>query len=95
MNDTSNAAYGKRPTMISDDDQRERDGLHPTEYDLKGTEAMAQRDELERQVQTLLQDAQDWLQNSQDPDAQEIFDGIQELAERIGNPPETNEAMAR
>lgn len=95
MNDTSDASYGHRPTMVSDDDQRERDGLHPTEYDLQGNEAMAQRDELERQVQELLQGTEDWLQNSKDPDAQDIYSLVQDLAERLGNPPETNEAIAR
>ena len=88
MNDTSNAAYGHRPTMISDDDQRERDGIHPTEYDLEGNEAMAQRDELERQAQQLLQDTQNWLQNSNDSDAREIYDLAEDLASRLGNPPE-------
>lgn len=88
MNDESMARYGHRPEMISDDDQRERDGIYPTEYDLPGQEAMAQRDELERQLRNLLQDAADWLQNTQDKDAQEIYDLMETLHERLGNPPE-------
>ena len=88
MDPDSPARYGNRPEHISDDDQRERDGVHPTEYDLQGTEAMAQRDELERQMQTLIHDAENWLQNSNEPDAQEIYDLMLDLHERLGNPPE-------
>jgi len=91
MDDDSTRRYGHRPEHVSDDDQRERDGVYPTEYDLEGSEAMAQRDELERQVVTLYQDAESWLQNTNDPDAQEIFDLISNLHERLGNPPETDE----
>ena len=93
MDDDSTARYGHRPEHISDDDQRERDGVYPTEYDLEGEEAMAQRDELERQVATLIQDAEDWLQNSNEPDAQEIYNLMMELHERLGNPPEEGQAI--
>ena len=85
--------YGHRPEHISDDDQRERDGVHPTEYDLEGTEAMAQRDELERQVEVLVRDAESWLQNTNDPDAQEIYSLMTELYERLGKPLESGEAL--
>ena len=87
--------YGHRPEHISDDDQRERDGVHPTEYDLEGTEAVAQRDELERQVEVLVRDAESWLQNTKDPDAQSIYNLMTELYERLGKPPESSEAIAR
>ncbi len=93
MDDDSIARYGHRPEHVSDDDQRERDGVYPTEYDLVGEEAMAQRDELERQVAVLIQDAEDWLQNSNEPDAQEIYNLMLELHERLGNPPEEGEAI--
>jgi len=87
--------YGQRPEHISDDDQCERDGVHPTEYDLEGTEATAQRDELGRQVEVLVRDAESWLQNSNDPDAQEIYNLMTELYERLGKPPESGEAIAQ
>ena len=93
MNDPKR--YGHRPEKISDDDQRERDGVHPTEYDLEGTEAMAQRDELERQMESLIRDAEGWLQNSNEPDAQEIYNLMTEVYERLGNPPESGEAIIK
>ena len=34
-NDGPLHATDNRPEDISDDDQRERDGVHPTEYDLQ------------------------------------------------------------
>lgn len=80
--------YGHREGMISDDDERERDGVYPTEYDLSGEEAMAQRDELERQVGQLVLDAETWLENTTDADAQEIYDLLVELHDMLGNPPE-------
>ena len=49
---------------------------------------MAQRDELERQMQTLIRDAENRLQNTSEPDAQEIYDLMVDLYERLGNPPE-------
>ena len=91
----NNQAYGHRPEHVSDDDQRERDGVYPTEYDLQGTEAMAQRDELERQMQAIVQDAENWLQNTKESDAQEIYNMMLELHERLGNPPESGEVIAR
>ena len=95
MNNDGPTRYGHRPENISDDDQRERDGVHPTEYDLQGTEAMAQRDELERQMQTLIRDAENWLQNTNEPDAQEIYDLMLDLYERLGNPPEEGNPIVR
>ena len=95
MDNDSPTRYGNRPEHISDDDQRERDGVHPTEYDLQGTEAMAQRDELERQMQTLIRDAENWLQNTNEPDAQEIYDLMMEVYERLGNPPEAGNPIVR
>lgn len=95
MDDSSTKQYGHRPEHVSDDDQRERDGVHPTEYDLEGTEAMAQRDELERQMEVLVQDAEGWLQNTNDPDAQAIYNLMTELHDRLGNPPESGEVIIK
>lgn len=95
MDDDSTERYGHRPEHVSYDDERERDGVYPTEYDLEGEEAMAQRDELERQVAALIQDAEDWLQNTTDPDAQEIYDLMAELHARLGNPPEDGQAIVK
>jgi hypothetical protein len=80
--------YGAREGMVSDDDERERDGVYPTEYDLEGEEAMAQRDELERQVAQLVLDTETWLENTTDPDARQIYDLLLEVHDLLGNPPE-------
>ena len=87
MNDTNNAPYGQRPEAISDDDQRERDGLHPTEYDLGG-EAVAQRHEIERQLESLLESADDWLANTNDSDARTIVERLRDVYDMLGNAPE-------
>lgn len=89
MDDDTPTPYGQRPERISDDDERERDGVYPNEYDLEGEEAMAQRDELERQVAQLVLDAETWLENTTDPDAQDIYDLLLELHDLLGSPPET------
>lgn len=85
--DNSYVDYGHRPDAISDDDQRERDGIHPTEYDIGG-EAVAQRHELERMVEDLIESAEDWLENTEDSDAREIYQLMRDLHERLGDAPE-------
>ena len=45
-------------------------------------------------METLIEDAQDWLQNTSDPDAQGIYDTMIDLYERLGNSPEESEAPA-
>ncbi len=95
MDEDTPTPYGKRPEMVSDDDERERDGVYPNEYDLIGEEAMAQRDELERQVAQIVLDAETWLANTTDPDAQDIYNLFIEAHDLLGNPPEEGETFAR
>jgi hypothetical protein len=49
---------------------------------------MADRDELARRMEDLVADAYDWLGRAEDEDAQEIYDTLVDLSERLGNPSE-------
>ena len=71
----------------SDDDDPWGDGIHDTPL-TKRYEDMADRDELARRLEDLVADAYDWLGRSEDDDAQEIYDTLLDLSERLGNPPE-------
>ncbi len=44
--------------------------------------------ELARRLEELVADAYDWLGRAEDEDAQEIYDTLVDLSERLGNPPE-------
>lgn len=75
-------------SYLHDDDEYERDGVHPTGYTMQSEEARAKRHELERQLEALIRDAESWLEDSQDDDAEEIVERMRELYDMLGNPPE-------
>lgn len=70
-----------------DDDDPWGDGIHDTPL-VKRYEDMADRDELARRVEELVADAYDWLGRAEDEDAQEIYDTLMNVSERLGNPSE-------
>ena len=71
----------------SDDDDPWGDGIHDTPL-TKRYEDMADRDELARRMEELVADAYDWLGRAEDEDAQEIYDTLVDVSERLGNPSE-------
>jgi vacuolar-type H+-ATPase subunit E/Vma4 len=75
-------------TYLHDDVERERDGVHPTPFTAQSEEARARRNELERQLETLIRDTESWLQDTDDDDAEDILRLMQDLYEMLGNPPE-------
>jgi hypothetical protein len=85
--DTADSPEEDEPPRTHDDDDPWGDGIHDTPM-VKRYEDMADRDELARRVEELVADAYDWLGRAQDPDAQEIYDTLLDVSERLGNPPE-------
>lgn len=75
---------------LSDDDERERDGVHNSYLDDEEKRA-ATRNDLLRQVESLEQDALDWLEFNDDPNAQTAYDMIVELHEFLGETPEESD----
>jgi hypothetical protein len=54
-------------------------------------EQIAVRDELAERFESLVADVHEWLLDTNDPDAQSIYDDLVDLAERIGRPlPDTD-----
>jgi hypothetical protein len=84
--DTAAGPYEEEPRTHDDDDPW-GDGIHDTPL-VKRYEDMADRDELARRLEELVADAYDWMGRAQDEDAQEIYETLLDLAERMGNPSE-------
>lgn len=85
--DTAAAPAEDEAPRNSDDDDPWGDGIHDTPL-TKRYEDMADRDELARRLEDLVADAYDWVGRGEDPDAQEIYDTLVDLSERLGNPSE-------
>ncbi|MEX2541185.1 MAG: hypothetical protein WD314_05230 [Trueperaceae bacterium] len=85
--DTAENPAEDEPPRMHDDDDPWGDGIHDTPM-VKRYEDMADRDELARRVEELVADAYDWLGRAEDADAQEIYDTLLDVSERLGNPSE-------
>ena len=85
--DTAAAPAEDEAPRNHDDDDPWGDGIHDTPL-TKRYEDMADRDELARRLEDLVADAYDWLGRGEDEDAQEIYDTLVNLSERLGNPSE-------
>jgi hypothetical protein len=55
-------------------------------------EKIAVRDDLAEKFESLVADVSDWLLDTDDPDAQGIYDDLRDLAERVGRPLDETEA---
>ena len=75
-----------------DDQDPWGDGVHETPL-TQEYEGMAERADLARTLEDLAADAYDWAQRTEDADAQEIYETLADLAERVGNPPEDTIAI--
>lgn len=85
--DTAAAPAEDEAPRNHDDDDPWGDGINPTTT-AKRYEDMADRNELARRLEELVADAYDWLGRVEDEDAQEIYDTLVNLSERLGNPSE-------
>lgn len=75
---------------VSDDDERERDGIHNV-YLSDEARQTADRNGLIRRVADLERDALDWLEFTDDADAQDVYDAIVAVRELLGEAPEESD----
>lgn len=54
-------------------------------------ESMARRDEIARRVDDLLVDVRDWADEDDSEAARDILDTVEDLAQRLGEPPEDSD----
>jgi hypothetical protein len=76
---------GDDTPYMSDDDEFERDGTHETVIG-EFNENVARRDELARQLEDLVASALEWSEISEDEDAQQIYEDLADLYERVNAP---------
>lgn len=86
-NDSLDGREDEDMIYVSDDDERERDGVHNV-FESEDARQAADRNSLARRVAELERDALDWLQFTDDEDAQEVYDRLAELHELLGDAPE-------
>jgi hypothetical protein len=84
---------GDETPYMSDDDEFERDGTHTLLTD--GNESQAMRDDIARRLEELLETTLEWSELSEDEDAQEIYEDLADLSERVRAPlEETDDEVA-
>ncbi len=76
---------GDDTPYMSDDDEFERDGTNEVVID-EYNESVARRDELARQLEDLVASALEWSEISDDEDAQQIYEDLADLYERVNGP---------
>lgn len=76
---------GDDTPYMSDDDEFERDGTNEVVID-EYNESVARRDELARQLEDLVASALEWSEISEDEDAQQIYEDLAALSERVSGP---------
>ncbi len=54
-------------------------------------EAIARRDEIARRVEELLIEVQEWANEDDSEESRDILDTVEDLAERLGEPPEDSD----
>ena len=54
-------------------------------------ESMARRDEIARRVEDLLVDVREWADEDDSEEARDILDTVEDLTERLGEPPEDSD----
>lgn len=74
---------------LSDDNDLNAEGGGFSDTPLRGPyESMARRDALARQLETLLIDAQEWADEDGSPEALDIYETLNDVYERLGEPSE-------
>jgi hypothetical protein len=85
---------GDDTPYMSDDDEFERDGTNEVVID-EYNESVARRDELARQLEDLVASTLEWSEISEDEDAQQIYEDLADLYERVNAPLEdTDDELA-
>ncbi len=75
---------GDDTPYMSDDDEFERDGTHTLLDD--ENENVVRRNELSRQLEDIVAAALEWSETSEDEDAQQIYEDLAALSERVSAP---------
>lgn len=86
-NDSLQGREDEDMIYMSDDDERERDGIHNVYLSEEARQA-GKRNLLIRKVADLERDALDWLEFTEDADAQGVYDLIAQLRDMLGEAPE-------
>ena len=76
---------GDETPYMTDDDEFERDGTHEILID-EMSESAARRDEIARRLEDLVATALEWSETSDDEDAQDIYEALADLYERVSEP---------
>ena len=76
---------GDETPYMTDDDEFERDGTHEILID-EMSEDSARRDEIARRLEDLVATALEWSEISDDEDAQDIYEALADLYERVSEP---------
>ena len=81
---------GDETPYMSDDDEFERDGTHEVLID-EESENISRRDDIARVLEDLVATALEWSEVSEDEDAQDIYEDLADLYERVSAPLEDSD----
>ena len=76
---------GDETPYMSDDDEFERDGTHEIAID-ELSEERSRRDDLARRLEDIVASALEWSEISEDEDAQDIYEALADIYERVSLP---------
>ncbi len=76
---------GDDTPYMSDDDEFERDGTHEIAID-ELSEERSRRDDLARRLEDIVASALEWSEISEDEDAQDIYEALANIYERVSLP---------
>ncbi|HEX7041014.1 MAG TPA: hypothetical protein VF202_12905 [Trueperaceae bacterium] len=77
---------------LSDDDDLDPSGSVTFGPHMRGVyEAMARRDEIARRVDELLVEVEEWAEEDGSDEAREILEALEDVADRLGEPPEDSD----
>ena len=77
---------------LSDDNDLDPSGSVTFRPHMRGVyEAMARRDDIARRVEELLVEVQEWADEDGSDEARDVLDALEDLAERLGEPPEASD----
>jgi hypothetical protein len=87
------------PNARHDDRVLDDEGLHPSGEGLSETpihstyEAIAQRNDLARELEDVLASARAWARADGTPESSAIADALAEIADRVGEPAESEDGV--
>ncbi len=77
---------------LSDDNDLDPSGSVTFRPHMRGVyEAMARRDDIARRVDELLVEVEEWAEEDGSQEAREVLDALEDLSQRLGEPPEDSD----